>query len=112
MGKHMLVVLSNAAEGQDGEFNEWYTNTHLGDIVALPGYVSAQRFKLSDAQMGAGQLPYQYLAIYEVEADSAADAVKGLTEGTRGGMVISPALDMSRTVAWFYTPITERVSGR
>ncbi len=107
--KHMLVVLSNAREGQDDQFNAWYTDTHLGDVLGIPGFAAAQRFKLSDAQMGAADLPYRYLAIYEVDADKtqlAADALRAST----GSMVIDPALDMSRTVAWFYTPITERVT--
>jgi hypothetical protein len=59
--------------------------------------------------MGRGELPYKYLAIYEVDADKtqvAADALRAST----GSMVIDPSLDMDRTVAWFYTPITERVT--
>ncbi len=112
MAKHVLVVLSNATEGGDDEFNEWYTNRHLGDVLKLPGYTAAQRFRLSDAQLGTGELPYRYLAIYEVEADTAADAAAALTGGIGGvdAMYISPTLDMARTSAWFYTPITGRVT--
>jgi hypothetical protein len=109
MAKHILVVLSNAEDGTDEQFNRWYTETHLGDILTLPGYTAAQRFKLSEAQLGTGDLPYRYLAIYEVEAENVAAAAEALSSNT-GGMVIDPALDRSRTVAWFYTPITERVT--
>jgi hypothetical protein len=110
MAKHLLVVLSNAVEGRDAEFNEWYTNRHLGDILNLQPYTAAQRFKLSETQLGDGQLPYKYLAIYEVESDDAADAAKALSSESVGSMYISPALDMGSTVAWLYSPITERVS--
>lgn len=114
MGKHVLVVLSNATEGGDDEFNTWYTNQHLGDVLKLPGYKAAQRFRLSDAQLGPNEIPYRYLAIYEVEADSAADAAAALTSGIGGAdaMYISPTLDMDRTSAWFYTPITDRVTAK
>ena len=108
MGKHILVVLSNAADGKDDAFNSWYTNQHLHDVLKIPGYTAAQRFKLSEAQLGPNAVPYQYLAIYEVEADELAAAGKALT-GTE--MYIDPALDRDRTVAWFYSPITERVEG-
>jgi len=111
MAKHILVVLSNAQDGTDEQFNRWYTETHLGDILALPGYTAAQRFKVSEAQMAAGDLPYQYLAIYEVDAEDAASAADALRSNS-GRMVIDPALDRSRTVAWFYTPITERVQAQ
>jgi hypothetical protein len=108
MAKHILIVLSNAQDGTDEQFNRWYTETHLGDILTLPGYAAAQRFTLSETQMAAGDLPYRYLAIYEVDADDVAAAAEALRANT-GGMVIDPALDRSRTVAWFYSPITERV---
>lgn len=110
MAKHVLVVLSNAQDGEDEAFNKWYTETHLGDILSLPGYSAAQRFKLSETQLGTTDLPYRYLALYEVEADEVADAARALSSNS-GQMVIDPALDRSRTVAWFYTPVTERVSG-
>ena len=51
MAKYTFVVLTNAVEGKDDAFDEWYTNTHLGEVqLAVPGFVSAQRFKLTDAQ--------------------------------------------------------------
>jgi hypothetical protein len=109
MAKHLLVVLSNATEGQDEAFNQWYTNTHLGDVLKVPGYVAAQRFKLSEMQLGPGAFPYRYMALYEVETDNLEQACRALTEGAAGSMYIDPALDRDRTVAWFYSPITERV---
>lgn len=113
MGKHVLVVLSNATTGDDDEFNDWYTNRHLADVLKLRGYKAAQRFRLSDAQLGPAEIPYRYLAIYEVEADDVADAAAALTRGISGpdAMYLSPTLDMGRLSAWFYTPITERVTG-
>src|SRR4051794_36184117 len=108
MAKHILVVLSNAQEAADERFNRWYTETHLGDILTLPGYSAAQRFKASETQLGSGDVPYRYLAIYEVDAEDVASAAAAMRSNT-GNMVIDPSLDRSRTVAWFFTPITERV---
>lgn len=107
MAKHVLVVLSNATDGQDDAFNTWYTNTHLKDVLKVPGYTAAQRFALSDAQLGPGDVPYAYLALYEVETDDLAATGRALT-GTE--MYIDPALDRNHTVAWFYTPITKKVA--
>jgi hypothetical protein len=111
MARHILLVLSNATEGGDADFNDWYTNVHLGDILKIEGFVGAQRFHMSNTQLAGGDLPYQYLAIYEVETDdlSRATAALGAAGAGEGGMVISPALDRSRTVAWFYEPITDLV---
>ena len=105
MAKQVLVVLSNAVEGTDDEFNRWYTGTHLGEVLKLDGYVAAQRFKLSGGQLGQGDVPYRYFALYEVDTE---DPALTLLAGIRS-MDMSPTLDLGRTVAWFYTPVTERV---
>jgi hypothetical protein len=113
MEKHLFVVMSNARDGQDEEFNDWYTNIHLKDLVNIPGFVSAQRFKYADQGAGNTDEPqWRYLALYQVEAESLADAQDALTNSVSGGtpMYISPALDMERTVAWYYSPITEAVT--
>lgn len=108
MAKQVLVVLSNAAEGTDDEFNRWYTGTHLSEVLKLDGYVAAQRFKLSDGQLGQGDVPYRYFALYEVDTEDLAAPARALSEGIQS-MDMSPTLDLGRTVAWFYTPVTERV---
>ena len=105
MARHILVVLSNPVEGKDDEYNDWYTNQHLGDVTRIDGYVSASRYKLSEAQLSGGQLPYGYLAIYEVETEDLPATAKKLT-GTE--MYISPALDIATTTAWFYSPLSEQ----
>lgn len=108
MAKNVLVVLSNAVDGQDQAFNDWYTKTHLQDVIGIPGYVAAQRFRRADTQLGnAADLPYAYLAIYEVETDDLPATAKALTSTE---MYIDPSLDRGSTVAWFYTPVTERVA--
>ena len=65
MASHMLIVLSNPSEGQDVEYNEWYTGTHLADVLKTDGFSAAQRFKLSSHQvMGKGA--YEYLSIIHI----------------------------------------------
>lgn len=109
MAKHMLVVLSNATEGGDKEFNDWYTNTHIGDILRLKGYKAAQRFRFSDRQLGEPEPAYRYLALYEVDGDDLEAAAGSLGGDSVASMEISPTLDRDRTVAWFFSAITDRV---
>jgi hypothetical protein len=54
--KYTLVVLTNAVEGKEAEFNEWYSKTHLKDVIAIPGFKSAQRFKISGQPVAAEPL--------------------------------------------------------
>ena len=41
-----MLVLANPVPGLEQEFNDWYTNTHMGDLVQLPGWTGAQRFRI------------------------------------------------------------------
>ena len=109
MTKHVFVVLTNAAPGKEDAYNDWYTNQHIPDVLAIPGLVAAQRFTLSADQRAAPPLPYKYLALYEIETDDLKGLLATLNEraGT-SAMVISDAIDQQR-LAWIYTPITERI---
>ncbi len=106
MGKHILVVMTNPTEGKEDEFNDWYSNTHVQEVVAIPGFVSAQRFKLSADQAG-GSNEFKYLAIYEIEAESAGAALQALKEA-RPNLNMTDALADKRAL-WAYDQITEKV---
>ena len=91
MASYKFVVLTNAKPGQEADYNRWYDEIHLGDVVDVPGFVSAQRFAIEDAADFSG---YRYLSIYDIEADDPKATFAALT--ARAGtdaMVISPALD-------------------
>lgn len=109
MARHTFVVLTNAVDGRDEEFNDWYNNTHLQDILATEGFVAAQRFRL--AEMDPQQdFPHRYLALYEVETDDLDKTNQAMMEAANnGGMFISPALNLGNAVAKYFTPITDRL---
>ena len=110
---NLMVVLTNAVAGRDDELNEWYDNEHIPQVLALPGFVSAQRFRLGDGQVGPELSPqghHRYLALYEIEIDPA-EALRVLGEEVDSGrMGVSPALDLSSTAQWTFEPIGPRVS--
>lgn len=73
MSAHIMVVLSNSKPDLDAEFNDWYTNVHLVDVVnKLDGFQSAERFVLAPNQIEGGE--YRYLAIYEIAEGRLEDA--------------------------------------
>jgi hypothetical protein len=91
----MLLVLSDAVDGREDEFNDWYTNRHLADIVALPGFRSAKRYRLRTLNMGA--ISNKYLAIYEIDADDPERAVAEMFAlRDTAAMPLSPAFDLDR----------------
>jgi hypothetical protein len=110
MSRYVFVVLTNASGGQDGEFNEWYNNQHIPDVLKIPGFVAAQRFSLAGAQMDGTTSPWRYLALYDLETDDLAGALKELAArvGTPA-MIMSDSLDMKGIGAYVFSPIAERV---
>jgi hypothetical protein len=94
MRRYRFIVFSRAVRGREAEYNDWYQNVHLADVVAIEGFTSAQRFCLASTVIGEQGFPY--LAIYEIETDDVAAVVARLYSriGT-DAMVISEALDLN-----------------
>jgi hypothetical protein len=112
MAKHTFIVLSNATSGNDDTFNDWYSNTHVHDVLKVPGFVSAQRFKVLEAPGPTGAMPgWRYLALYEIETDDLAASLGELGKRIGGpAMAMSDTMDMASAVALTFTPITEKVT--
>lgn len=110
MDRCRLVVLSNPVDGREDEFNEWYDNQHIPDLLRVPGVVAAQRFRLSGEQLAKAPHPWRYLAVYEIEGADPGTIATMLRE--RAG---TNALRPSEAIApyrlsWIFEPITERVT--
>jgi hypothetical protein len=103
MASYKMVVMTEPKAGLEDEYNDWYNNQHLADVVAVPGFRSAQRFKLKDA-MGS-EHRQRYLAIYEIESDNPQELLAELFRraGTPA-MVMSEALDMKKIGTGLFEP--------
>jgi hypothetical protein len=115
MRKFTWIVQTNAVPGQEGEFNAWYDDVHLDDLLRIPGVTAARRSQLCEAvQMtttedGSLKLTdakgidakYKYLAIYELEADDPAALLQEIKKRSNTPeMVISPAMAEAYTILY------------
>lgn len=107
MAKYSFVVLSNPTPGNEAEYNRWYNEQHLPDVLAVPGFVAAQRFRRDDPD---SQLKYSYMAIYEIESDDVAKTMADLN-GRAGtpAMQLSDAIDLAGVSTTLFSPVTGRV---
>ena len=104
-----MLVLSNPVPGRESEYNDWYSNTHLADVTAIPGFLRAQRFELAH-DVGFGE-KWRYLATYEIETDDLEAALADLmSRQERGLMEVSAALDLANTVAGVFAACSPVVS--
>jgi hypothetical protein len=114
MAKYTFVVMTNPTAGKEDEFNEWYNTHHIPDVLNVPGFISAQRFSIAEAQMGGEKSrAYKYLALYEIETDDIAGVLKELR--ARAGtpeIVPSDAIDMKNVASFVFTPVAEKVMAK
>ncbi|MFT4259382.1 DUF4286 family protein [Microbacterium sp.] len=100
--REILLALVNSVEGQDEEFNDWYTNVHIPEVLAVPGFVSAQRYATSaEGETAAG---FRYATVYEVEG-SALQARAALFSAGLGE--VSPSIDLEGMVFAAFSPLGE-----
>ena len=102
---HTFMVFANGVEGREDEFNDWYEKVHLAEVLALPGFVSAQRFELVGDAAG-GQ---KYLAVYELAGDPGA-ALAALSTAVESTMNMSDSMDSASVVTKLYSPRTEKMT--
>jgi hypothetical protein len=102
------IVLTTPLEGSEDEYNRWYSDQHLADVLRIPGFISAQRFK-AVANFRSGHPKWQYLALYEAETDDPDALLESVRVkvGTPEMPVIT-ALE-SEVFAVLFEPITKRM---
>lgn len=94
-----MLVYSNAVEGQEDAFNDWYDTKHMSDVLAVPGVVAGQRFEVVPAAVpgrAASDPPtHRYLAVYELDED-AESVFRAFRERAASGEIpLSPSLDLT-----------------
>lgn len=105
MRRFKMLVFSEPFEGREAEFDAWYTGRHLDDICALPGFATAQRFKLHSVSMG--KTLNRYLAIYDMETDDPDWVIENMfAMRDTPAMPIDPAFNLDATSVMLYEELT------
>ena len=68
----ILVETFPSSPEREQEYNIWYDEVHLPELVALDGIVSARRLRPVN-----GEGPY--IALYEIEGDDLAAVLQGMS---------------------------------
>ena len=106
----LLIVLSNPIDGRHDDFNDWYSNIHIRDVMRLPGSSAVQRLQRVDAPVvegpgAAAAKTFEYLAVYECHD------IERLSAGH--GAVFTPMMLISDSFSFamreaYYTPHVHR----
>lgn len=86
----LYMVKSNPAAGKEDEYNRWYSDVHLPEVLQIDGFQTAQRFKLHPRQVQPNPT-HTYLAIYQIDSDDVDGTLTNLSKAT--WMNLSDAID-------------------
>jgi hypothetical protein len=108
-GRNVFLALTNPAEGREADFHLWY-EAHVPEILDnYPGLTTGQLLRAASVQRAGSSLTWEYLAIYDLEADDTADYVaneplglKGMTSA-QGALAAGPA-------QWVFSAVGPRVA--
>lgn len=89
MAEYVLVVYSRPVAGREDEYNDWYNNQHLKDVLAQPGYLSARRFKLTDFKLDPAMPDpsHPYVAFYYMETEDPEAALNDMRARVEAGII-------------------------
>ncbi|KHK89091.1 DUF4286 family protein [Novosphingobium malaysiense] len=76
---YQLVISSCAKPGREAEYDSWYENTHMGDVLTVPGFLACTRYVR--AGPGSGDRT-EFVAVYEVETDDPKALLRTLFEAS------------------------------
>ena len=104
MKRYKMVVLSDPTQGQEEQYNRWYQDVHLPELLGLEGLKFAKRFRR--ARTLGERETYSYMAVYEIETDDI-DAVMGNLVHTAqcDQLTLSCAIDTAHSHAVVYGQI-------
>ena len=111
--KALLIACTDSAGAEhDAAFNDWYSNAHVPEVLTVPGFVRAARYRsFSDG----GDITQNYLCVYELDVADEPGLQAARDELSRrsaaGSMTPPPqgAMDRSSMRARYFTEVGPRV---
>lgn len=109
--RHALLALTNPVEGREDDFNAWYDEFHLREVVRYgTGMSAGRRFRLSRTQRaGQVQPPWSYLAWYDFEHQDLADFHRRPWVVDKPPLKPFAGLVADDHAGWTFTPVGERI---
>jgi hypothetical protein len=113
--ENLLLVFTNAAAGREDEFHQWYDETHIPDVLAVPGVVSAQRYAVAPVEtpeVEGAPVPeppaHGYLVAYTLDRDGNEVMEEFVARITSGEMAVSDVMDFATVAMSVWQPIGPR----
>ncbi|WP_179872157.1 DUF4286 family protein [Microcella indica] len=104
MARYLQLVETVPFAGAEAEFNCWYDEVHIPQVLTMPGFLTGQRFRLVGEDPSS--VPH-YLAAYEIATDDIAETFRTIRD-TGPLRTKSPAIDVARSIVRMYEALGPR----
>jgi uncharacterized protein (TIGR02118 family) len=105
--KYVFVVYTKPTPGKEEEFNRWYDEVHIPDVLRLPGFLSATRYRY-EAVANTSESTHPYLALYTVETDDIHATQAALTAAANTpAMPLNDALDLPGVKSSYFVALQD-----
>jgi hypothetical protein len=107
MAKSVFLVWSNPLdEASEKEYNAWYNDIHVPEVVEhVSGVTGARRYRVVDLPGADGAPAHRYLCVWETDTNDAASVAASLQSAIETGKLnMTQAMDVSTNppaVQWF-----------
>ena len=104
MAQYLVLIKSNAVKGREADYERWYNDIHLPEILARDGFTGGQQFRVEEGHPEAGR--FSHFVAMDLKTDDPEAALAALGEAfASGDMTPTDTLDPDGEVeALFYTP--------
>ena len=112
---YYMFVFNSPKAGREAEYNRYYDEVHVPQVLAVPGFVSAQRMVYNDeVQLKAAALKKpRYLVMYTIVTDNLAGVIAENQRRARDGLITpSDTYDRAGSLNYLYRAVGTRVHGR
>jgi hypothetical protein len=83
-GDFIFMSMNNPVPGREAEYNAWYNNEHVADVINVEGFTVGQRITLRQRLIGEPR--HRYAALFRMEADSIEAAGVAMKRGAEAGL--------------------------
>jgi hypothetical protein len=98
--RYQLEISSRALPGREADYDTWYDNIHVKEVLALPGFLSCQRYTRSAAGSPSDG---ECVSLYEVETDDPQALLQSLFAAAPS-MQLTDSIDMQSARFEFLKP--------
>jgi len=72
-----MVKVDFSDPSREAEFNQWYNEVHVPELLSLPGFLRAWRVQVAQDPRALGEPGQTYIAVYEIENPAVFDQLAG-----------------------------------